>query len=371
MRILQVHPTFTSVKGGVERHIEGLSKYLARRKHEVEILTTERGPDLTCEDGGVIVRRSHKFASLFSVENYDIVHVHGYRVPWANLFGFFHRLRNDRVVMTTHGIYPFRSLTDALLKKTYDHTIGGVNIRLFDALIALTPETRDALISFGAQRDKIRIIPNSIDVERFSNLPSSNVFLDQFGIPSDKKIVLYVGRVDWNKGLDMALNGFSLVAEELPEAVMVVIGRDYGYLSRLKDLSCRLGLGDKVFLVGEVSEAMLYSAYDVADVFLLSSVYEGLPTVVLEAMACGVPVIAFRTGGTAYAIEHGETGLLVDYNDCKDMAEQLLMVLSDKSFKERLVRNAKALVEQRYSWAKNAECIEALYEHVFNRKGLL
>jgi glycosyltransferase involved in cell wall biosynthesis len=278
-------------------------------------------------------------------------------------------LGGNKVVMTTHGIYPYRSIADALAKRIYDYTLGEVNIRLFDALIALTQETRDALIWLGAQREKIWVIPNSINIERFEKLPPPDVFLNKCGVVPNTKIILYVGRVDWNKGLDLALTSFSLIAEELPEAVMVILGRDFGYLSQLRDLSCRLGLKDRVLFLGEVSEAMLHSAYSAAEVLLLSSVYEGLPTVVLEAMACGVPVIAFRAGGTAYTIEHGKTGLLADYGDYKGMAEQLLSVLSDGSFKNRLVRNAREVVQKHYSWAKNSRRVEELYKYVTQNKG--
>jgi len=364
VRILQVHPTFTSVKGGVERHIEGLSKYLARRGHQVDILTTEGGRNLTYENGRIVVKRGHKFASLLSTNAYDMVHVHGYRVQWANLFGFCRKLGGDSVVMTTHGIYPYRSITDALVKKIYDHTLGGVNIRLLDALIALTPETRDTLLALGAQRERTWIIPNSIDIERFKRLPSPEAFLNTYAIPSERQVILCVGRVDWNKGLDLALASFHLVIKEVPDAVLVVVGRDYGYSSFLRELCHKFGLDDKVFFVGEVNERDIYSAYAAADVFLLTSVYEGLPTVVLEAMACGVPVIASRGGGTAYVLNHGEVGFLTDFGDLGNTARFMTVLLTDQGLRKALGEKGRALVEERYSWAENCVRVEEVYKSV-------
>jgi len=364
MRILQVHPTFTSVKGGVERHIEGLSKYLARRGHHVDILTTERGRDIACEGGRVAVKRVSKFTSPFGFNSYDIVHVHGYRVPWANVFGLFRKLGGSRVVMTTHGIYPPRSRMDALAKRTYDQTLGGVNVRLLDAFIALTPETRDALLALGAQQEKICIIPNCIDTERFKKLPSPEVFLNQHRIPPEAQVILYVGRVDWNKGLDVALASFHLIVKEVPDAVLVIVGRDYGYSSFLKELSHKFGLDDRVFLIGEVDEEDLYSAYAAADVFLLTSVYEGLPTVVLEAMACGVPVIASRTGGTAYIFNGGDVGFLTDFGDVTSTARSMTILLTDDGLRNALGENGRTLVEKRYSWAENSIKVEQLYNHI-------
>jgi len=351
-----------SVRGGVERHIEGLSKYLVRRGHRVDVLTAERGLDLACEGGRVGVKRGNGFASLFNFDLYDVVHVHGYRVPWANLFGFLRKLGGSRVVMTTHGIYPPRSRVDALAKKAYDHTLGGVNIRMLDAFIALTPETRDALLGLGARREKIWVIPNSVDTERFEGLPSPGAFLSQHHIPLDGRVVLYVGRVDWNKGLDVALASFRLVVEEVPDAVLVVAGRDCGYSSFLRELCCRLGLGGRVFLVGEVSEEGLCSAYAAADVLLLTSVYEGFPTVVLEALACGVPVVASRGGGTAYIVDDGSVGFLTDFGDVRNTARFVKVLLTDHGLRNALGENGKALVEKRYSWSENSVKVERVYE---------
>jgi len=351
-----------SVRGGVERHIEGLSKYLARRGHHVDILTAEGGRDVTCEGGRVVVKRGKGFVSLFNFDSYDVVHVHGFRVPWANLFGFFRKLGGGKVVMTTHGIYPSRSRVDGLVKKAYDCTLGGVNVRLLDAFIALTPETRDALLGLGARREKVWVIPNSVDMERFGELPSPESFLNQYHIPLEGQVVLYVGRVDWKKGLEVALASFRLVVEEVPDAVLVVVGRDCGYSSFLRELCCRLGLGGRVFLVGEVGEEGLCSAYAAADVLLLTSVYEGLPTVVLEALACGVPVVASRGGGTAYVLNSGDVGFLTDFGDVKNTASFMTDLLTDQGLRNTLGENGKALVEKRYSWAENSVKVERVYK---------
>jgi glycosyltransferase involved in cell wall biosynthesis len=363
MKILQVHPTYTSIKGGVERHIEGLSKYLSERGHYIDILTIEDGSDLVFEQEHIIVKRKKK-TTFFTWEPYDVVHVHGYRVPWANLFGLLSKLGRNHVVMTTHGIYPPRSTIDLLTKQLYDHSLGRVNLKIFDAFIALTPETMDALLRLGAQREKIQIIPNAIDTERFKKIPKAEIFLRNYELSSDIKLVLYVGRIDWNKGLDLALRSFSFVVKRVPNALFAIMGQDSGYCEWLKNLAIKLGISDKVLFTGKVTEEMLFSAYASADVLLLPSVYEGLPTVVLEAMACGVPVVACRTGGTVYAIEHGKTGFLVDYGDCTGIAKQLELILSDKELKTKIVKNGKSLVEDRFSWATNAEKIEQLYRLV-------
>ncbi|MFX0141379.1 MAG: glycosyltransferase family 4 protein [Candidatus Hodarchaeota archaeon] len=361
MKILHVHPTYTSIKGGVERHIEGLSKYQATRGHQIRILTTEKGHNFKYSNNQISVHRVHKLSSLFSTDSYDVIHVHGYRVPWANIFGLLQKLRKQKVVLTTHGIYPPRSRKDAFAKKLYDNVLGGVNVKLFDACIALTPETESALLELRAPQEKIWIIPNSIDTERFKKIVSPGLFHSQYNIPFDKKIILYVGRIDWNKGLDLSIRSFSNVLMDVPDAIMVLVGGDYGYSTCLKDLTNKLNISDKVFFVGEVSENALYSAYAATDVFLLTSVYEGLPTVVLEAMACGVPVIASNKGGTSHVIEHGKDGFLTEFGNVMDTARFITNLLRNQKLRSVIGNNGKELVEKKYSWAHNSLKVEEVY----------
>jgi glycosyltransferase involved in cell wall biosynthesis len=149
---------------------------------------------------------------------------------------------------------------------------------------------------------------------------------------------------------------------------MVVIGKDCGYLSFLKNLAGQLKVNEKVYFVGEVSESLLYSAYAGASVFLLTSLYEGLPTVVLEAMACKVPVVASRTGGTIYSIEQGKVGFLTEFGDVQSTASLITSLLTNQELKCVLGANGRTFVEKHYSWAQNAMKVEQVYSAAASKK---
>lgn len=363
MRILQVHPTLTTIDGGVERHIKGLSKYLARNGHEVTIVTWEHGGTILCNAGRIAIRRDGKFSPWFDYGDFDIVHVHGYRVPSANFYGLIRKIKKNPVVMTTHGIYPSRSTIDAIRKKIYDFSLGKISLDLFDVLIALTPETERSLLSLGAEQEKVRVIPNALDTELYEHASLNVDFLRRYGLTRKSRILLYVGRIDWNKGLDLALRAVASVMKVIPKVVFLVVGQDCGYVSSLRRLASRLGILDSLVFTGRVDEKTLLSAYAAADLFLFTSAYEGLPTVLLEAMCCGIPIVATSTGGTPYLITHGETGFLVDHGEIENLVEMITLVLNDYDLNQEVARRAKNYVEKHYSWKTNSRKIEEVYRN--------
>jgi len=246
-------------------------------------------------------------------------------------------------------------------KIIYDNSFGRSSLALVDKIIALTDNDRNDIIKIGASPEKIEIVPNSIRFENFEMLAPDKLFRDKYGID---KFLLYVGRVDWNKGLEY-------VIQAMPEIKsfglkFVIVGEDVGYRSKLDKLIREIGVSEEVIFTGKISIDMLLSAYAACAMFVLPSFYEGLPTVVLEAMAYKKPVIATRTGGTKYVVRHGDNGFLIEYGDPDNTYKVVQEALG--SDLKAIGENARADVEANYTWEKSAGKIERIYEELLNRE---
>jgi len=362
LKILQVYPSFKSVRGGVERYIEGLAKYLSRKGHLVKILTLEKkrfkffGDSLTEE-------KSTHLSSLSTIyfEDFDVIHTHGFRVPYSSIIGLLRKVQRDRVIMTVHTIFPKRSTVDGILKGSYDLVIGNILLKTIDRFIAVNDYIQSRLRDLGVQKEKIALIPNSVDLERFENIPSPTHFLGKVGISSEEDIVLIVGRMDWQKGLEDAIKAFAEVHSDIKDTKLVIVGRDFGFKNHLQKLTKQYDVYSEVVFAGELSDETLYSAYASAKVFLMTSIYEGFPTVLLEAMASGLPVISTPIAGISEVIPnyHG-----VVWCDKKHLSKKLGEILSDETLRKNLSAEAKEIVKRDFDWDKNADRILNVYNSI-------
>ena len=366
--ICHVYPSFLTIKGGVERHLEGLVKYQVRRGHKVTVHTLEKPSSCKCYEGAIVKQWGSVYHGLwhtYHVSEADIIHVHGYRdqTMFSDTVEILARIHKKPVAFTAHGIYPHNSTLDHIKKEIYDATLGRWKLRCANATIALTEDNRQQLLKLGARN--VFVVPNSVDFQRFQNLPTSNAFSQKFDLHNER-IVLYVGRIDWNKGLEYAIKALGCLKEEGENVKLAIVGRDFGYGLHLRHLAQAIGVDSNVIFTGEVDETTLLSAYKESCAFVLPSVYEGLPTVVLEALACGLPPIAARTGGTGSVIEDKVTGMLVEYGNSLQIASAILELLRNDELRATIKRKGKETVEEQYSWAANVKKIEHVYEFARN-----
>jgi glycosyltransferase involved in cell wall biosynthesis len=193
-------------------------------------------------------------------------------------------------------------------------------------------------------RHKTRTIHYGIDLNRFR--PKRNVKVrEELGLRSGDTALGTVARFTEQKGHTVLLDAAPVVLKAFPRAHFIFAG-DGPLRETLQAQSERLGLMGRVHFLGFRSDVPeMLNAFDV---FVLPSLYEGLPNAVLEAMACGLPVVATRVDGTPEAVVHGESGLLVDPADPRRLADALVRVLSNARLRNRLGRAARKRVETRF-----------------------
>lgn len=213
-------------------------------------------------------------------------------------------------------------------------------LRKADALVTVSSFTRDELIRRGVEPERIRVITNGVNLERFSPGAKDSEILAQHKIEG-KKLLLTIARVEERKGHDRVIEALPQILKAVPDVVYLVVG-DGPYMETLKSLTKNLGLEDKVVFAGRVPREDPTRYYRSCDVFIMpnrtlsNGNTEGFGLVFLEANACGKPVIGGKAGGVPDAVADGETGILVDGNSVEEIAKAAIQLLSNKELAERM-----------------------------------
>jgi D-inositol-3-phosphate glycosyltransferase len=235
-----------------------------------------------------------------------------------------------------------------------------------DRIVALTGVDRQQMIRHYGEQAPIAVIPGGVDLASFKPLPRV-ASRAKLGIGSTQKILLFVGRIQRLKGLEVLLRAFARLGDL--EAELLIVGGRPGTgpesreINRLQHLAARLGVAERTRFLGAVAHEELPAYYSAADVSVMPSSYESFGLVAVESLACGTPVVATRVGGLRSIVHDGETGLLVPWRDAELFAERLRRVLTDDGLRARLAGRARQSVLQ-YGWDGIADEHLALYDEV-------
>ncbi|WP_255250146.1 glycosyltransferase family 4 protein [Rhizorhabdus dicambivorans] len=249
-----------------------------------------------------------------------------------------------RIVIYTHGEEVVQTAYNRLAR------LRGPALRASDLILTVSGFTRDRMISdFGVAPERIRLVPNGVDLDRFT--------------PGDQSpgepFILGVGRLIERKGFDRLIEAFAAIAADFPDVRLRIAGTG-AQEDSLRAIAVRLGVADRVDLLGGVSDADLLDLYRRCTFFampnrtLADGDTEGFGLIFLEANACGKAVVGGRAGGAVDAIIDGETGLLVDGADGSSVAQALRRLLSDDALRDRLARGGLAHA-RRLGWDHTAK----------------
>ena len=211
---------------------------------------------------------------------------------------------------------------------------------------------RELIELFGLSAEQIVVIPNGVS-EDFSRRDDAGAFMalkQRIGLASDR-FLLFVGGADPRKNHRLVLEAASLIRPHLEGRTLILAGSPTHSFGSYEATAKSYGLIDRVLCPGRLSQNDLQLLYSYADLFLFPSLYEGFGMPVLEAMACGAPVITSKT--TALGEVAGEAALLVDPHNARELADRMIEVLESESLRDSLKAKGFARVKQ-YSWAHSA-----------------
>lgn len=244
-----------------------------------------------------------------------------------------------------------------------------------DRIVVSTPaEMAQLQWLYQCDTRKVSIIPPGVDTSHFYPIPKDEA-KEYIGFPIDQPVLLYVGRIEPLKGIDTLILAFALLRQSVPDVCLTIIGGDpeaskndqASELARLRQVSEQAGVADAISFLGKRSQDSLPYYYSAAEAIVVPSQYESFGMVALEAMACGVPVVASQVGGLAFLVQDGITGFTVPVDEPEALAERLVRCLSEPGLQQQLGQQAARLAKE-YAWEKIAARIADLYQQVINSR---
>ncbi|MBN1358481.1 glycosyltransferase family 4 protein [Candidatus Bathyarchaeota archaeon] len=373
--------TFLPHVGGIERVVYEQCKRLMQKQYEPMVLTHRNYTDsnyvfdgirVQCYDSMNIGFRlgipyaiphvSSLKTFLKTIKSNDLIHVHGHPYLSSFLAAKIAKRYSKPLVLTQHNTFiEYNNIWDTA-EKLNDLAIGKQVLEEADKIIVVSNATKNYVLSLGADPEKVEVLHNGVDLNRFKPLSGvKDEMSKKLGISEDASVVLTVRRLVYKNGIDTLLESAELAVKKNPKLVFVVVGKGPDF-EEVKERIAHLGMQRNFRLTGFVSDEDLPLYYNVADLFALPSKSgEGLPLVALEAMACGLPVIATNVGGTSEVMSK-DYGKLVPPNSPDSLAEAIVE-FSRKDL-AALKKELRIMMEQKYSWDKNVEKLGEIYEEL-------
>lgn len=388
MKILQVSNFFKPSweTGGVTKVNYEISKNLVARGHEVTVYTTDGYSSRLdvpknrpiCVDGITVYYFYNVFRSLVKkmklptpyylpfvvrkeIKNFDIIHIHEHRTLLAACIHYYAKKYSVPYVLQAHGsVLPHFQKQG--FKKFFDLLFGYNVLKDASKLIALTETEAKQYIQMGIEESKICIIPNGVDLKEYENLPEKGEFRKKYSIKENEKIILYLGRIDKIKGIDLLIGTFSQLRTELNNIKLVIVGPKSDYFSILDENVKNLNLNDSVLFTGPLYGRDKQAAYVDADVYVLPSRYETFPNTVFEAFLCGTPVIVTDRCGISDIVVNYKLGSVVKFDESQ-LKYAIVRILKEEVKNDAFCDYVQILKDS-FDWSSVLMRIECLYKGI-------
>jgi len=240
-------------------------------------------------------------------------------------------------------------------------------LRFYERVICVSEDLRAECLRWGVRPERCIVIENAIDLSEYQRRLPPEEAKRRLGLDPAGLVIGNVGRLSPEKGLAGLVEATAQLLEEGQPVRLVLVG-DGPERQELEALARRQGIADRVHLVGHQPDPRPW--YEAMDLFVSNSRREGLPNVLLEAMALGVPVAATRIAGVARLIEPERTGLLVEPDDQAGLTDAIRRMLTDAELRRRLVQAGRNTVETRYSFQSRMAKVAAVYDDLLGRRPL-
>ncbi|MCJ7793334.1 glycosyltransferase family 4 protein [Candidatus Bathyarchaeota archaeon] len=380
-RLCIVTHTFLPHVGGIERVVYEQSKRLLQRNYEPIVVTNRietpknyvvDGIKVECYESlntGFRLGIPYSIPTVTSLETFlkavkssKIVHAHGHPYLTSLIAAKLAKRYSKPFVLTQHNTFiEYDSIFDNI-ERLNDLSIGKETLKEADKIIAVSNATKNYVLSLGAKPEKVKVLHNGVDLVRFRPLSGKREEMRRkLGISQNSTVVLTVRRLVYKNGIDTLIESANIAVKKNPKIIFLVVGKGPD-LNKVQMKIKQLGIENNFRFTGFVKDEDLPFYYNAADFFVLPSKSgEGLPLVALEAMACGLPVIATNVGGISEILME-DYGKLVPPNQPELLAKAVLEFSNiDLSSRKKEIR---AVMEEKYSWDKNVETLIEIYEEL-------
>ena len=374
LKILHINPYPPEHLGGSEIFCKNLAINLKKKNIDSEILTSDilkRHVKIDFLDGSIKIIYKKNYHSLWGMnplvntysflkkkfQNYDVIHVHSYLFLTSFQSALFRKIRKFPFILHLHGgIQTPQNLSSNLIEKLqlgfknifFDKWIGSFTIKTADALISVSKTDLDIIEKrYNIRHNNNYYIPNGVNSEIFQKKKEIG-----------KMFVTFIGRLSYIKGFDIYMNVIKELYKYDKDLKFLIIGK--GPLKRLiKTAQKTLPILHSDFYPYE----KMVDIYNHSKIVLITSRFEGVPTILLESLACETPVIASNVGGISEVLRNDENGLLINEFNAKSAISKILDVLHDQEKLSTFGRNGRNLVLKNFSWDVITDKIEMVYKN--------
>ncbi len=373
MKIAMFSDTYYPQRNGVVTAISRFSRELMARGHEVHVFAP-KGEEKPPSDGAVThvypsisIWFYPEFRSAFPLpgprmlremkkEKFDVVHSHtmfsmgvraytGAKILRIPLVGTFHTMISEYVrYISTRAEGSLKKVSWSVCKGYYN---------MCDCVVVPTQSMKELVMKRGF-RKPVYVVPSGVDIHQFSMGDGMSIRAQE-GLEG-KKIVLYLGRLSYEKKIECLINAM----DHVDNAILLVCGE--GPIRKKLE---SLANGKNVLFKGYISEEKKASYYKAADVFAFPSTGDTQGLVLLEAMASGTPVVAVRAQGSVDIVDEGKDGLFAEPDNPRDLAEKITQVINNPRMRNMMSSNARKK-SQDYDWSKCTDILLGLYEKMIS-----
>lgn len=358
--------------GGISTHIKYLTKYLSNYKDLNLVLLTFGEKNSTYKLNGMdyIELKRMKFGKLFypfeiyydllrltriiKKINPDLIHIQS-TSPNFSLFGIYMKKKYP-ILITIHGYYANEYKVQTgwrkIIYKLFCAPIEKYALSKIPNIIVLSPQIKNMINKITSS--KIFTVPNGIDLKYIQTINSYE--------KKDGPTVFFLGYLTKGKGVEDLIKAIQLVKNKI-DNVHLFIGGIGSHMTNLKELVQDLDLKESVTFLGLLNEKEKFAYMKSMDVFVLPSYWESFPIVLLEAMACGKPIITTNIGGNPHAVINGVNGFLVQPGNRDEIAEKLIYFFENKKFISKMGEESLKRASE-FDWEIIAKQTREIYEKI-------
>ncbi|MBU4536312.1 MAG: glycosyltransferase [Euryarchaeota archaeon] len=387
MRILHVTPFFKPSweAGGPPRSVYELARRQVKKGHQVTVYTTDgfkkrldvdknRPLDvdgietyyfrnLSLYLAGVLNFTLPYYLPLVArkkIKEFDIIHIHEHRNFLAVVAHHYAHKHHIPYLLQPRGSAP--KLSKNKVKEIFDKITGNDIVYHSCKILATSKMEQDQYKDYFplVDMDKVELLPNGIDLDTYKVLPAEGQFRSEYNIKKEEKIILYLSRLYYTKGLDILIQSISEILEDHSLIRLVIAGPDDHYQAKLEEMISQLKLEDRVIITGPLYGKKKDEAYRDADIFVLPSQTESFGNVVVEAMASYNPVVVTRTCGVSEWL-NPHNSVVINY-DKLELKRALLDLINDNDKRIKMSHKAREKVMSTFNWDKIVDELDEIYQ---------
>ena len=389
MKILQVIPSLAAGFGGPKNAVLGLSSALVREGQDVTIYTTDADVKGRLEvplETPVEIQniktvyfpvqyiRHYKFslplarALRRNIPCFDIVHIHSlFQFSTLAAAYYCRKYHKPYLIRPLGQLDPFLLKRHFLYKKPYLYLFERRNLD-GAAAIHFTSEEEKRLAKDLGLRSRSVVVGLGLDLNEFNDLPEYGTFRRNYPELKNKKIILFLSRVNFKKGLDILVKAFANIARKRKDVSLVIAGPDNeGYGKKVKQWLNKEGVSNLALFTGMLLGKDKLAAFRDSDVFVLPSYSENFGLAVIEAMACGLPVVISSKINISVDIMKAGAGLIVD-TDYLQLSGALERLLDESQLRKEIISKAEQLIRLKFSWFNIARDMVKIYQSIKDNK---